>query len=307
MPTAHFEPAGAASIVLMMKSVEPTRSAAWQVSYLHSGWQITRSARDLLAQQVRLLGREALVHRAVAAPHDAGAFARASRPAPPADRGADPTGRSSRAAGRARRRCCAPGARRAGRRCAASGPTPSERRRGRSTTCRRARRACRTNALMAAVEFMYVIGTTRVAELARERVPRLLHVGDVGHVGHRAAGAQVGQDHALVRLRQDVGALGHEVHAAEHDEVRVGRGPALRQLVRVAEEVGVLHDLVALVVMAEDDQAPAERELRRADARVELGVGQAFVGGERKRRVDGRGRAHAPESTQPAAPSGRAP
>jgi hypothetical protein len=32
VPTAHFDPGGAFSIVLMMKSVEPTRSAAWQVS-----------------------------------------------------------------------------------------------------------------------------------------------------------------------------------------------------------------------------------------------------------------------------------
>ena len=37
VPTAHAEPAGAASIVLMMNSVEPTRSAAFTTSCRHSG------------------------------------------------------------------------------------------------------------------------------------------------------------------------------------------------------------------------------------------------------------------------------
>ena len=47
-------------------------------------------------------------------------------------------------------------------------------------------------------------------------------------VGQRAAGVEVGDQHALVRA-QDRGGLGHEVHAAEHDRLGVGaRRPAAR-------------------------------------------------------------------------------
>ena len=84
--------------------------------------------------------------------------------------------------------------------------------------------------------------------------------------------------HLLVRAAEDVGALGHEVHAAEHDEVGavLPRG-VLRELQRVAGVVGELDDLVALIVMAEDDHAVAERAPRRGDADVHLGVGQTEV------------------------------
>ena len=50
-------------------------------------------------------------------------------------------------------------------------------------------------------------------------LPADLELIDRGHVGHRAAGGQVRQDHLLVRRAEDVGALGHEVDAAEDDEL----------------------------------------------------------------------------------------
>ena len=56
---------------------------------------------------------------------------------------------------------------------------------------------------------------------------------------------------------------------------RAGRGA--RELQRVAGEVGELDDLVALIVVAEDDERVAERRLRRRDPRVHLVVGQAQV------------------------------
>ena len=112
----------------------------------------------------------------------------------------------------------------------------------------------------------------------RELFPAGLELIDRGHVGHRAAGRKVGQDHLLMRRRQHVGALGHEVHAAEHDELRFGMlGDLARQAERVAGVVGELDDLVALVVMAEDDQPVAERRLRRRDAAIELFVGQTEI------------------------------
>ena len=54
-----------------------------------------------------------------------------------------------------------------------------------------------------------------------ELAPGDLELVGIGHVGHRAAGGEVGQDHLLVRRGEDVGALGHEMDAAEDDEVGV--------------------------------------------------------------------------------------
>jgi hypothetical protein len=73
---------------------------------------------------------------------------------------------------------------------------------------------------------------------------------------------------------EDVGALGHEVHAAEHDVLRVGaRRRLLGELERVAGDVGELDHLVALVVVAEDEDVAAEGVLRGAGARDQVGVG----------------------------------
>ena len=91
-------------------------------------------------------------------------------------------------------------------------------------------------------------------------------------------GGEVRQDHLLVRRGQDVRALGHEVHAAEDDELGVLMvADALRRLPRVAGVVGELDHLVALVVVAEDDEALAERRPRRRDPAVHLLDGQAEV------------------------------
>ncbi len=92
-----------------------------------------------------------------------------------------------------------------------------------------------------------------------ERLPCLLDLVQVGHVGHRAAGVEVREDHLLVVGGQHVGRLGHEVHAAEDDEL--GLGPFLGehgQPVGVAAGVGPLHHLVSLVVVAEDEHAITE-------------------------------------------------
>ena len=73
---------------------------------------------------------------------------------------------------------------------------------------------------------------------------------------------------------EDVGRLGHEVHAAEDDVRRVRPGRRLLgQLEGVAGDVGELDDLVALVVVAEHEDPVAERRLGRAGARDEAGVG----------------------------------
>ena len=74
-----------------------------------------------------------------------------------------------------------------------------------------------------------------------------------------------------MRGAEDVGALRHEVDAAEDDVVRprIARRP-LRQLEGVAALVGEADDVVALVVVAEDDEPLAELRLRGRDALDEL-------------------------------------
>ena len=75
------------------------------------------------------------------------------------------------------------------------------------------------------------MGTTRLdVGDPGQLLPGLLHLVDVGHVGHGAAGVEVGQEHLLVVPGQDVGRLGHEVHAAEDDELGLGAGrPPVRE------------------------------------------------------------------------------
>ena len=59
----------------------------------------------------------------------------------------------------------------------------------------------------------------------------------------------------LVGAREDVRHLGHEVHTAEDDVFGAGIGRLAREFQRVAAEIGVLKHLVALVVMAQDNQS----------------------------------------------------
>ena len=107
------------------------------------------------------------------------------------------------------------------------------------------------------------------------RVPGVLDLAQAGHVGHRAAGGEVGEDHLLARRGEDVGGLGHEVDAAEDDELRVrARGCVAGQLEGVAGDVGELDDLVPLVVVAEDEDPLAQRLLGRARPGDQVGVGR---------------------------------
>ena len=136
------------------------------------------------------------------------------------------------------------------------------------------------NALMDAAELMYVTGMTALSRCRQlssfppvlplppnllKIAPAHLELLGLGHVGHRAAGGQVRQNHLLMIGAQHVGAFGHEVHAAEHDELGVGmRRHLLRELVRVAGVVGELDHFVALIVMAEDHEPAAERAFAAA-------------------------------------------
>ena len=109
-------------------------------------------------------------------------------------------------------------------------------------------------------------------------VPALLDLVDVGHVGHGTAGVEVGEDDPLVGAGEHVGRLGHEVHAAEDDvggPVALGR--VAGQLEGIPPGVGPADDLVALVVVAEDQQPALQRLLGRGDAGLERGGGRQRV------------------------------
>ena len=81
-----------------------------------------------------------------------------------------------------------------------------------------------------------------------------------------------------MRRAQDVGALRHEVHAAEDDELgRAAAGRRARELQRVADVVGELDDFVALIVMPEDDQPVAELRFGFGNPRIHLVVRQTEV------------------------------
>jgi hypothetical protein len=70
---------------------------------------------------------------------------------------------------------------------------------------------------------------------------------------------------------EDVRALGHEVHAAEDDELALlALGGELRELVAVPAGVGELDDLLPLVVVPQDHHPVAERRPGAGDAGVQV-------------------------------------
>ena len=104
--------------------------------------------------------------------------------------------------------------------------------------------------------------------LAIERIPAVFHLGDFGHIGHRASGVEIGQDYLLAVVAEHVGAFGHEVDAAENDVLRICLRGDFGELVAVAGEVGEADDLVALVVVAEQDGGRAQFGARGCDSLV---------------------------------------
>ena len=80
-----------------------------------------------------------------------------------------------------------------------------------------------------------------------------------------------------MRPGQDVGDLGHEVHAAEHDVFRLGLRSQPRQAERIAGEVGVLVDVGPLVVVAQDGRAGAQLGPGSDDPRLTGVVVQGLV------------------------------
>ena len=76
----------------------------------------------------------------------------------------------------------------------------------------------------------------------------------VDRLGERAAGPGVGDQHRLRRIEQ-LGGLGHEMHARHHDHPRVPLGCLARQHQAVAHDIGdAMEDFRRLVVVGQDDR-----------------------------------------------------
>ena len=79
------------------------------------------------------------------------------------------------------------------------------------------------------------------------------HVGGGDRGGERAAGAQVGDQHALGGI-EELGGLGHEVDAGQHDHLGIDLHGFAGERQAVADDVGhAVEDLRRLVVVGEDD------------------------------------------------------
>jgi len=89
---------------------------------------------------------------------------------------------------------------------------------------------------------------------------------DFCHVGHGAAGVEVGEDRDLAGAGEDVSAFGHEMHAAENDVSSASLGGLPRKLVGVAPKISEANNLISLVVMSENQHFAAERLLGREEA-----------------------------------------
>ena len=68
--------------------------------------------------------------------------------------------------------------------------------------------------------------------------------------------------------RQNVGALRHEVHAAEDDVAAFGLRRHLRQAIGIAAAIGEAHDFIALIMMTKNDALAAQSSFGGRNAGV---------------------------------------
>src|SRR5208337_2082912 len=97
----------------------------------------------------------------------------------------------------------------------------------------------------------------------------------------RASGVEIGKHDELPLMGQNVGALRHEVHAAEDDVAAGGLGGHLREPVGIAAIVGKTHDFITLIVMTQDDALASQDGFRLPDAFVHGMVGEYEIVFER--------------------------
>ena len=80
------------------------------------------------------------------------------------------------------------------------------------------------------------------------------HVGAGNRFGERTAGSQIGNEHRLVRV-DELRGLGHEMHAAENDDVGIGLGRFHCERQRVSDDIGDrIENFRNLIVVREYDR-----------------------------------------------------
>ena len=230
VPMAKTEPAGAAAMALTMKSVEPEASAASTTSMGHSGWTMTLDAGVTLAGHGDLVDGEAFVDGAEAVPEeDAGVAERFGGVAADGLVGI-PDGHLGEGDAHGLGGVAAEVLVGEEEDALAAFEGPLEDLGGVGGGADDA-------AMLAAEAFeggggvhvgdgddlLAAVGREVGAEDVVELFPAVGDGVEVGHVGHGAAGGEVGEDDGLVGAGEHVGGLGHEVDAAEDDGFGVGR------------------------------------------------------------------------------------
>ena len=75
-----------------------------------------------------------------------------------------------------------------------------------------------------------------------------------------------------MRLSENVGRFGHEVHAAKDDVFGIGLRRHHRKLIRIAGQIGVADDVVTLVMMAENYDPRTQFLPSFFDSGVDFGI-----------------------------------
>ena len=89
---------------------------------------------------------------------------------------------------------------------------------------------------------------------ARMTLPQKLNIRRRDRRGERAPGFEVRDQHGLFRVQQ-LGGLGHEVDAGEHDHIRIGACRLAGQCQAVTDDIGDgMENVGGLVVVREDDR-----------------------------------------------------
>jgi len=90
---------------------------------------------------------------------------------------------------------------------------------------------------------------------AADMLPGISHSINRGHVGHRTAGVQVGQEDTLTGAAQDAGGFGHKMHPTKDDILGLFFfGGTAGEIIGITDNIPQSHDFLTLVVMGQDDQ-----------------------------------------------------
>ena len=89
---------------------------------------------------------------------------------------------------------------------------------------------------------------------ARMALPQQLDIGCRDRCGERASGFEVGDQHGFCRVQQ-LGGLGHEVDAGEHDHIGIGARRLARQRQAVTNDIADrVENVWGLIVVRQDDR-----------------------------------------------------